>query len=408
MPAFFGIPGWIDQRLRLHLHPGLLRQGRHLPLICPPNHFCAGGESILPCANNSFSPEGSVSSDNCTCRNGFLQNFVVCPEGMFGNGLGDCKPCPIGTYNNRTDQRQCAACPILQPTSPVGSTSILRCDCSRLDGACVCPAGTFGTRYPDCTLCPTNTYSDLPNQTECTTCPVLRGFSAPGSKSVLECGCQAGTYGVVGSSTPCQPCPEDKPYSPPGSQYISECGCPEGFVSIADGCVSCQNAIQPIPCPADRPLSVPFLVSDAYCSPCADGSNATADALLNATVIVNVTTSNSTQESTDTCSCPALYIPTPDGCVVCGQAVAPVPCPAQSPFSPVSSTALSQCSARSICFRNKTSLRHLLAYKTNPHPFIPNGGLERDVRAPRPLDSVRVQCRRACVFEGDRWLHVEQ
>jgi hypothetical protein len=318
-------------------------------VICPPNHYCAGGDSILPCANNSFSLEGSLSSDNCTCRSGFLQNFVVCPEGTYGRGLGDCKPCPAGTYNNLTDQRQCSSCPILKPVSPLSSTSILRCDCSRLEGACACPTGTYGTRYPDCTLCPGNTYSDALNQTECTTCPVLRGVSAPGSKSILECGCQAGTYGIVGSSTPCQPCPDDKPYSPPGAQFIEQCGCPEGFVSVSDGCVSCQNSIQPVPCPADRPLSVPFMVSDTYCFPCADGSNSTEDALLNTTVVVNMTLpGNSTQNFTDTCSCPALYIPTSDGCVVCGQAVAPVPCPAPFPFSPVGSTSISQCSSRSV------------------------------------------------------------
>ncbi|EKX34852.1 hypothetical protein GUITHDRAFT_119038 [Guillardia theta CCMP2712] len=318
-------------------------------LICPPNHYCAGGASILPCSNNSYSPESSTSSSNCTCRNGYLQNFIVCPAGYYGVGHGDCTLCHAGTYNNRTGQLACEACPILVPVSPVGSVSIYQCGCLKHGDICVCPPGTGGYNYPNCTVCPTGTYSTGNGTIYCTSCPAIRPYSPPGTKDVTGCGCRSGYYGTSSFDTPCQPCPSDKAYSPPGSQFLSDCSCPSGYVSASDSCVVCQQAVVPVACPADRPLSSPYAVSAASCFPCADGYNATAAALAlsgpNASVVTTTLAPQNATNATDTCSCPTLYVAISDGCVVCSNAINPVPCPGPTPYSPDASTSATQCSA---------------------------------------------------------------
>ena len=71
---------------------------------------------------------------SCSCGTHTGHFACVCPAGYYGRGLmGDCTPCPKGTYKNTSepgDIRSCLKCPHEHQTSAEGSTSADDCTCN--------------------------------------------------------------------------------------------------------------------------------------------------------------------------------------------------------------------------------------------------------------------------------------
>ncbi|XP_066570276.1 multiple epidermal growth factor-like domains protein 11 [Amia ocellicauda] len=138
------VSGRRDSRERscLRCEAGTYRPGVATELrcmTCPPGYHCpAGTETYLrnPCSAGYYCPPGSPLP-------------VPCPPGTYGKSshakhLGDCYPCPAGTFNHLFSQMACFPCGS-SSFSLAGSAS---CTCLGLnrafqqsDGSCVCMAG---------------------------------------------------------------------------------------------------------------------------------------------------------------------------------------------------------------------------------------------------------------------------
>ncbi|KAF7667132.1 hypothetical protein LDENG_00078000 [Lucifuga dentata] len=121
--------------------------GTYRPYLSPIPH-------CLPCKSGYYCPPGTAhyKSNPCPlgyfCPTGSAQPFA-CPPGSFGNlanavKIGDCHPCPAGTFNNLLAQKACFPCGS-SSTSPAGSLS---CTCigknrafQHSDGSCLCRTG---------------------------------------------------------------------------------------------------------------------------------------------------------------------------------------------------------------------------------------------------------------------------
>ena len=105
----------------------------------------AGGCKACP-LYASTAAEGTVSSTDCGCTNGFIELLsngidksggfeCICPAGKERKGDADggvsCKPCDLGMYKANAGNDLCVKCPLLESTTPsVGATSSEQCVCN--------------------------------------------------------------------------------------------------------------------------------------------------------------------------------------------------------------------------------------------------------------------------------------
>ena len=224
--------------------------------ICPEDHYCTGGNAQpARCGPFYSAAMGSTSSNNCSCRPGFVPFSSLCvlevpsldfpcPLGFYketaksGQPQSMCFPCPAGT---RESNDRCHDCP-LQSTSKEGSSV---CTCAATPAnltkkrnlnnngpmdkmtttTAACPSGD----------CPQGSSLDF-TDSKCKSCAHKMAVSIP-SVFPLTCSCGPGSYYGSVSQSPsvlqCLPCPRGK-----FSQFAGEAPCtpcPEGTITLLEG-----------------------------------------------------------------------------------------------------------------------------------------------------------------------------
>eukprot|EP00300_Choanocystis_sp_HF-7_P025397 c27219_g1_i1.p1 GENE.c27219_g1_i1~~c27219_g1_i1.p1 ORF type:complete len:460 (+),score=30.46 c27219_g1_i1:1-1380(+) len=144
--------------------------------------------------------------------NGMLGKTVAmkvtnyCPPGSLLLPIGSCAPCPLDTYSSLPNQMTCVSCPFGRTTHGLtGSASYLACLC-RSDAVL----------EEDVCVCPPGTYS-LGATDPCVLCPIGFVSNATAGSGCIPCSvdstanaartrcfCNVGTYGNPGS---CKACP---------------------------------------------------------------------------------------------------------------------------------------------------------------------------------------------------------
>ncbi|XP_067138604.1 LOW QUALITY PROTEIN: sushi, von Willebrand factor type A, EGF and pentraxin domain-containing protein 1-like [Centruroides vittatus] len=89
-----------------------------------------------------------------------------CSLGTYSEtGLETCKACPIGTFQNLPGQKTCKNCTTGLTTWTIGATSLSDCTTT-------CPPGTYSdVGFLPCDPCPLGTYQNKSQQKECIPCP---------------------------------------------------------------------------------------------------------------------------------------------------------------------------------------------------------------------------------------------
>ncbi|GLD57311.1 zonadhesin-like isoform X1 [Lates japonicus] len=240
--------------------------------VCPAGHYCTEGSSVpSPC------PAGSYQNETG------------------GKGKDDCKPCPLGLFQDLSGQKECKPCPpgfhcqSLSPIptrgSPTGVSSPLPCPAGY-----ICPRESPDSRPVPC---PKGTYS--PNQGltvtgECLVCP-LGQFC--GSEGLVEPSgsCASGFLCLVGATVPNPTDNRTGSLCPPGifcqwGQRAGDCWagfycgwgssradqalCPAGFFCPSGTPV-------PMPCPAGTFSSETGNTHQDNCTTCTPGSYCQAE-----------------------------------------------------------------------------------------------------------------------------------
>ena len=254
---------------------------------CPENFYCPI-QTIDPvaCPAESTSLSGSHDIYACHCGVGFYAEFASAGD----ETTLTCQLCPLGTYNNETNQQQCLACPpdTFNPStgasdvsacqacpansdSSLGSTAIADCKCrAGFSGdpgnECVaCSPGFYRSNMSEyiCSSCPTNTYNVLDASTDvaaCLSCPANTN-SAAGSGVQADCVCNPGfhasattdsgpwictpcapgTYSTTSNSSSCASCPAGTYSAATGASTAETClQCEDGAYALSAGTVECN------------------------------------------------------------------------------------------------------------------------------------------------------------------------
>jgi hypothetical protein len=179
-------------------------------------------ENLSTCSPGNYI---SINSNNTTCVN--------CPVGTYQN-LSDqtaCVNCPTGTYQRTTGQTSCVNCPTGTSSNP-GSLFCTPCAAGTFSTGTICKTCAPGTisfsNSSSCTPCAAGTYSF---QNTCINCSSGLG-SLSGSTSCTPCA--AGTFASNGI---CTSCPAGT-YQGSSGQSICN-SCPLGSTSLI-GSTSCN------------------------------------------------------------------------------------------------------------------------------------------------------------------------
>jgi len=222
----------------------------------------AGEGACLPCGENSASPAGSTSPDECECNAGYSPDAEE----------GFCAACLPGTYKDALGPEACSACPAHSASVEPASTFQTDCLCAPgYHGASgklpyvASPDGsvqrlpspdpedfpTYGdSDGPLCLPCPAGTYKEEAggySESACVVCPE-GSTSAEASASASACvpcdgPCPAPSSApdAAGSTAPDE-CPVGSAILL-GSTYTSasDCKCEPGFTGPDGGpCVACE------------------------------------------------------------------------------------------------------------------------------------------------------------------------
>jgi hypothetical protein len=164
---------------------------------CIASSFLPISDAPLQCRTMQSGYYG-VSSSNSA---GYIQE-VACAAGfMCSNGLA--RPCPAGTYQNRTTATECTACEpgTFSNTTQRTSTCLALpsghyTDLNRTTNLGPCPSGSYCTGGVQIS-CPAGSYQDLTAQSSCKPCGDSAYFAFPGRNS--KClPIPEGYYGVGG------------------------------------------------------------------------------------------------------------------------------------------------------------------------------------------------------------------
>lgn len=236
----------------------------------------SGSGVCLSCPVNTVSAAGTAVIGGCLCAFGYT-----------GPNGGPCISCEVGKYKMTTGSAVCTDCPAQSYSWTLGSNSSTACVCNEGytgpdGGPCLaCVSGTFkpDTGSSACTLCPNNTFSELPARTNASVCEACQdnAVSAAGSVSQEYCYCVPGYAHLEGRHT-CRECTPGTYNSQLGRRACSNCTigmysvnysaispetckyCPAGQWS-PEGSANCNL------CPANsRTLGVSGLITDCVCN----------------------------------------------------------------------------------------------------------------------------------------------
>ena len=348
---------------------------------CPADFFCPAGEEIHACPLHATAPVHSTKLSQCQCAAG-RHLYTIDPN------VGVCLLCPAGTYS---ENNACSACPD-NSNSPEGSTSIDDCtanagyfrlassntisscpansysiDNAFLQSHCLCnagytaqDAGTTMRRLLDdfqCVACGNGQYKVEAGPSDCLDCPDYSSHSLTAETSAANCACNAGytgdadtgaadacsecgtgTYKSVTGSALCTACADANQHSPAGSIDATACVCGAGYYANGGSCVACAVGKYKV------------YAGNAE-SDCVDCPTNTAG---KASQHVTSTTVSSGQSSPTACKCPAGSASTtsdPATCVLCPHSeyketisfTACITCPPNSYYYSTGATSFNQC-----------------------------------------------------------------
>ncbi|BFZ02934.1 hypothetical protein BsWGS_05974 [Bradybaena similaris] len=187
-----------------------------------------GKNSCVHCnANFTTASEGSINSSQC---------YELCPQGNYLNGTNDCVPCPVGQYQNESDQTSCKSCEAVlgYNTSTVSTQMTDESDC-----LLICSEGfhlNITTR--SCVPCSIGTYKSGKNlDTECQQCEINFTTANENETSAAACildKCKKGYYRDT-ISTDCKPCPVGEYQDSDTSLNVTACTpCPNGNTTLLE------------------------------------------------------------------------------------------------------------------------------------------------------------------------------
>lgn len=195
-------------------------------LFCNNGYF-ADTEALTECKS---CPRGTYSQDSNISRKVLCDN---CPSGFFSSVLNStkCDACSNGMFQNLGGQSECKACAGIYPFSNAGSTSCF------LPIGTTCPTGFFKsslmflTYFQYYTI---NTYINsstlITNENEKLCQPCYEGLYCPGNNSALVCSSQS----------------RNKTYSPMFSNTFENCSL---FKKLGLECSDPSYSFQPQKCP---------------------------------------------------------------------------------------------------------------------------------------------------------------
>ncbi|XP_035765653.1 zonadhesin [Neolamprologus brichardi] len=258
---------------------------------CSPGFYCLEG-------SQSATPMSSVSGGVCPAGHYCAEGSSApspCPPGFYQNKTGgkskhDCKPCPLGWFQDLPGQNECNPCPPgfhCQPLNP----SPTRGSSAGVSSPLPCPAGYFCPKdespHNQPLPCPKGSYSPLQGLTSAGQCLVCPAGQFCGSEGLVEPSgsCAAGFLCLTGAKVPnptdnrtgslCPPgifCQQGLRagdcclgfYCDWGSSKADQAVCPAGFF-----CPSGTPA--PVPCPAGTFSSQTGNMHQYNCTICTPG-----------------------------------------------------------------------------------------------------------------------------------------
>ncbi|KAL3877077.1 hypothetical protein ACJMK2_034832 [Sinanodonta woodiana] len=247
-------------------------------VLCPPGEQYLNG-ACQPCELGYY--KVGLNADQCQpCSNGTITvsrgsslptdcSIPACLAGQYlvsYDSVLECRPCPIGTYQDEVWQRYCKRCQTGYITLSTSSISLDACVAECVDGQvrsdktglCVpCPIGTYWTMglNPKCVPCSDGLLTPAAGSitvADCLISPCRKGYMYILRRQECDI-CPRGTYQPEDGKMTCIYCPEDRFYtSQEGSTDVTECRSPclvgQGFNQNTEQCFDCPvGTYQPIP-----------------------------------------------------------------------------------------------------------------------------------------------------------------
>jgi predicted outer membrane repeat protein len=216
---------------------------------------------------------------------------VACPHGRYGDQLGDCKNCKIGTYNDATSQILCKSCDVAKHNNMIGQTSESDCKNCTIgtynnevgQSLCKdCGHGKFNSQIQQlkCKDCGQGKYNKQTGQTSeqlaCTSCEIGKWSTDLGRTT--DCAqCEKGKYNDQVTQLECKKCVPGKHNMGTQSESDVAClPCEIGTYNDAEGlgsaCYRCPNAPSPGATSCDACLPGKYKPpSSSLCSDCTPG-----------------------------------------------------------------------------------------------------------------------------------------
>ena len=105
-----------------------------------------------------------------------------CEDGLQLSVTGECEVCPVGSYRTQGRDRGCKQCPPDRTTSRAASRSIEDCNIP------ICaPGSALSAVDNECRLCPVGQYQPRSQETTCYNCPPNTSTRGPGAVNETEC-----------------------------------------------------------------------------------------------------------------------------------------------------------------------------------------------------------------------------
>ncbi|RCN41795.1 GCC2 and GCC3 [Ancylostoma caninum] len=150
-----------------------------------------------------------------------------CPAGQYWNG-DRCVECPEDTYRTRNDPlEKCMKCPNGTTTTGLtGQKDVTACHE-------ICDAGEFYDEWlKKCRPCPLGTYQEKRGSTECVPCPADSTTTITGAKNASDCSFKCGAGKELAANGRCKDCDRGT-YWINTVQFTGCIDCPQGLTTVS-------------------------------------------------------------------------------------------------------------------------------------------------------------------------------